>query len=194
MAGGRSAVERERLRHANRRGNFLGSLWGLDPKQSYLPKPFLEYRIVSAFGVGVAYDQLRVKTLDWGNAERTVTAGDGDLRMRGGQAFVFGRLANRTRLTPYARFGFAYYWSAFFESSGWATPTRSFEVSDTRGWVADAGVRVAAYRGLAVDASYEHQQLSDVKAAVRFTSGGRGTKGTFPVRNDAVALSLSYSF
>src|SRR5512138_1509825 len=33
--------------NANRSSNFLGSLWGLDVEQRYLPKPFLEYRIVS---------------------------------------------------------------------------------------------------------------------------------------------------
>jgi opacity protein-like surface antigen len=180
--------------NANRSGNFLGSLWGLDPKQSYVPGPFLEYRIVSAFGLGVAYNQLTVKTLDWGDAERTWTAGDGDLRMRGAQVFAFGRLANRTRVTPYVRVGFAYYWSAFFESPGWATPGRSFEVSDTKGWLAGAGLRAALWKGVGLEGCYEHEQLADVKAAVRFTSGGKGTKGAFPVRNDAVSLRLSYAF
>jgi opacity protein-like surface antigen len=180
--------------NANRSGNFLGSLWGLDPKQSYLPNPFLEYRIVSAFGLGVAYDQLTVKTLDWGDAERTWTAGDGDLRIRGAQVFAFGRFANRTRVTPYVRVGFGYYWSAFLESPGWAAPGRRFEVSDTKGWLAGAGLKVAVWKGVGLEGSYQHRQLSDVKAAVRFANGGKGTKGVFPVRSDAVALGLSYGF
>jgi opacity protein-like surface antigen len=180
--------------NANRSGNFLGSLWGLDVRQRYVPNPFLEYRIVSAFGVGAAYDQVRVKTLDWGNAERTVTAGDGDLRIRGAQVFAFGRFANRTRVTPYARIGFAYYWSAFFESPGWAVPGRAFEVSDTRGWLVGAGLRIALWRGIALDGSYEHLHLGDVEAAVRFASGGKGTKGAFPMRSDVASLGISYGF
>jgi hypothetical protein len=180
--------------NANRSGNFLGSLWGLDVRQSYVAKPFLEYRLVRAFGIGVAYDQLRVKTLDWANAERTATAGDGDLRARGGQVFAFGRYANRSRLTPYARLGFAYYWSAFFESGGWSTSGRWFEVSDTRGWLAGAGVRFAVWKGAGVEGYYEHLQLDQVEAAVRHASGGRSTKGAFPVRNDSLSLSLAYGF
>ncbi len=163
-------------------------------KQRYIPSPFLEYRIVSAFGVGAAYDQVRIKTLDWGNAEHTMTAGDGDLQIRGGQVFAFGRFANRTRVTPYARVGFAYYWSQFFESGGWAAPGRDFEVSDTRGWIVEAGVRVALWKGLTLDGSYQHLQLSDVKATARFQSAGRGAKGEFPVRSDVVALGLAYGF
>jgi len=178
----------------NRTGNFLGSLWGLDPKQSYVPLPVAEYRIVSAFGIGAAYDQLRIKTLDWGDAERTWTAGDGDLQLRGAQVFAYGRFANRTRVTPYARVGFAYYWSTFHESPGWAAPGRHFEVSDTHGWLAGAGLRVALWKGIGLDGCYEHRQLADVKAAVRFTNGGKGTKGIFPTRHDVAALGLSYKF
>ncbi len=163
-------------------------------RQRYVPKPFLEYRVVSALGLGVAYDQVRIETLDWGNAERTKTAGDGDLRARGAQVYAFGRFANRTRVTPYAQIGFAYYWSAFFESPGWAAPGRAFDVSDTRGWLAGAGLRVALWKGIAVDGSYQHLQLGDVAAAVRYASGGRGTKGAFPMRSDVVALGLSYGF
>ncbi len=180
--------------NANRQGNFLGSLWGLDPKQSYVPLPFLEYRVWSVLGVGVAYDQLRIRTLDWGDEARTWTAGDGDLRLRGAQAFVSARFSNRTRFTPYARAGFAYYWCRFLESPGWAAPGRHFEVEDTRGWLAGAGLRVRLWKGIALDGSYEHRQLREVQAVVRFSNGGKGTKGAFPTRNDVAALGLDYVF
>ena len=106
--------------NANLTGNFLGSLWGLDGKQHYFPNPFLEYRVISSFGVGAAYDQARAKTLDWANQEKLITAGDGDLQIRGLQTYLFGRYRNRSRATPYAQLGWGWYWSEFFESPGWS--------------------------------------------------------------------------
>jgi hypothetical protein len=179
--------------NSNKKGNFLGSLWGLDAQQRYVPSPFLEYRIVSAFGVGAAYDQVRVKTLDWGNAEHTMTAGDGDLQIRGVQVYAFGRFVNRTRVTPYGQIGFAHYWSRFFESAGWAAPGRYFEVGDTQGWLVSAGLRIALWKGIGLDGSYERLQLSDVNASAHFANGGR-TKGVFPVRSDVVAMGVIYGF
>jgi opacity protein-like surface antigen len=179
--------------NSNKRGNFLGSLWGLDAQQRYVPSPLVEYRIVAAFGVGAAYDDVKVKTLDWGNPEHTVTAGDGDLQIRGVQAYAFGRYANRTRASPYVEVGLAHYWSRFLESPGWAAPGRSFEVDDTRGWFLTAGVRVAVWRGLALDGSYERLQLGDVQAVAHLAGGGR-IKGAFPVRSNVVSLGVVYAF
>jgi opacity protein-like surface antigen len=179
--------------NSNKKGNFLGSLWGLDAQQQYVPLPLVEYRVVGAFGAGAAYDQVKIKTLDWANPERTVTAGDGDLEIRGVQAYAFGRYANRTRATPYVQVGFAHYWSRFLESPGWAAPGRYFEVDDTQGWFVTAGVRFAVGKGLAVDACYQRRQLGDIKAAAHLPGGGR-IKGVFPVRSNVVAVGVVYGF
>jgi hypothetical protein len=173
--------------------NFLGSLWGLDPLQRYVPAPFVEYRVVRGFGAGVAYDEARVKTLDWANDDHTATAGDGDLRLRGLQIYAFGRLRNRTRFTPFVRGGFSRYGSAFFEDPGWALPGRYFEVAGTHGWFADAGVRVALWRGIDLEASVEHSWLKDVDAKAHLQGGG-GRRGSFPLRNDALRLGAAYRF
>ena len=113
-------------------GNFLGSLWGLDVEQRTVPCPFLEYRVASIVGVGVSYDETRIKTLDWGTDDngRTFIAGDGDLRLRGVQAWAFARYPNRTRVTPQLRLGWSHYSSAFFEDPGWAQGGKSFDVQD----------------------------------------------------------------
>jgi opacity protein-like surface antigen len=179
--------------NSNKSGNFLGSLWGLDARQRYVPGPVLEYRIVGPFGVGAAYDRVRVKTLDWGNPEHTITAGDGDLEIRGAQAYAFGRYRNRTRATPYLQVGFAHYGSRFLESPGWAAPGRYFEVGATQGWLVTAGVRVAVWKGVAVDGSYQRLQLGDVEAVAHLAGGGR-VKGSFPVRSNVVSLGVFYGF
>jgi opacity protein-like surface antigen len=179
--------------NSNKRGNFLGSLWGLDAQQQYVPLPLVEYRVVRTFGVGVAYDQVRIKTLDWANPEHTMTAGDGDLEIRGVQTWAFGRWANRTRATPYLQVGFAHYWSRFLESPGWAAPGRYFEVESTQGWILTAGVRFAVGKGFALDGFYQRRQLDDVQAAAHLTGGGR-IKGVFPVRSNVVAVGVVYGF
>jgi opacity protein-like surface antigen len=179
--------------NSNKQGNFLGSLWGLDAQQQYLPLPLVEYRVVKTFGVGVAYDEMKIKTLDWANPEHTATAGDGDLEVRGVQAYAFGRYANRTRFTPYLHLGFAHYWSRFLESPGWAAPGRYFEVDDSQGWFVTAGVRFAVGKGLALDGCYQRRQLGDVQAAAHLVGGGR-IKGVFPVRSNVFAVGVVYGF
>lgn len=173
--------------------NFLGSLWGLDPQQGYVPLPFLEYRVVSVVGVGAAYDEARVKTLDWGNDEHTATAGDGDLRIRGLQVYAFGCYPNRTRVTPYIRAGWGRYWSAFFESPGWALPGRFFEVQDARGWFAGASISVALWKRVGMEASYEHLALADIEAKAHLQGGGH-KRGAFPMRSDALRVGVVYRF
>jgi hypothetical protein len=153
----------------------------------------VEYRVVRGFGAGVAYDEARIKTLDWASDDHTATAGDGDLRLRGLQIYAFGRLRNRTRFTPLFRGGFSRYGSAFFEDPGWALPGRYFEVQGTRGWFADAGVRVALWRGIDLDASVEHSWLKDVDAKAHLQNGG-GRRGAFPLRNDALRVGAAYRF
>ena len=179
--------------NANLAGNFLGSLWGLDARQHYVPSPFLEYRVVSSVGVGLAYDQARARTLDWTDETKTATAGDGDVEIRGLQLYVFGRYPNATRVTPHARVGYASYWSQFFVSPGWSAPGRRFEVDDTRGWLLAAGVSVALHRHLALDVSYQRTQLADVTARAYFNRN-RHRAGAFPMTYDALVAGLAYAF
>ncbi len=169
--------------------NFLGSLWGLDPQQSFVPAPFLEYRVYSGFGAGVAYDQDRVKTLDWGNAEKTATAGDGDLRIRGLQAYAFGRVPSVGPVTPAVRGGYSWYSSAFFEAPGW--PGQSFAVGDTRGFFLGVDASVAFWRHGAFEVSYEHQWLKDIGAKALFADGGR-KKGSFPMGSDVLRVGVAF--
>jgi opacity protein-like surface antigen len=179
--------------NANLEGNFLGSLWGLDAQQHYFPNSFLEYRVVSSFGVGFAYNQARAKTLDWANDQRSITAGDGDVQIRGLQVYVFGRYRNRTRVTPYANLGVSRYWSRFFESPGWSAPGRHFEVDDTSGWFAAVGCSVALWKHLEVDAIYSYSQIGDVTARA-YLRPNRYRRGAFPMRSDVLGIGVVYAF
>ncbi len=173
-------------------GNFLGSLWGVDPRQQYLPLPFLEYRIVSGFGAGVAYDQARGRTLDWGNAEQTVTAGDGDLEIRGIRPYLFAR-GPRWRLVPYAQVGLERYWSQFYVSSGWAAPGRHFEVDPTDGWFVAGGGMMSLSRHIRLDLQFRHSQTEAVVARA-YLLRNHHRSGAFPMRRDALGAGLSWAF
>jgi opacity protein-like surface antigen len=173
--------------------NFVGSLWGLDTEPRYVPFPFVEYRIVSVVGVGAAYDEALVKTLDWANADKTTTAGDGELRLRGLQVYAFASYPNRTRLTPYARVGYAHYWSTFLPTAEWLVPGRSFVVGDTQGWLVGASLRARLTKHLDFDVSYDHLGLEDVPATAHLLSGGERT-GAFPMRSDSLRTGLAYRF
>jgi hypothetical protein len=177
----------------NHAGNFLGSLWGLDARQRSWPSPFLEYRVVGAFGAGLAYDQARAHTLDWADAEHTVTAGDGDVEIRGLQLYVFARYPNPSRFTPHARLGLVCYRSRFHESPGWAAPGRHFEADDISGWFLAMGWGVALPWHTALDLSYRHTQVPGVSARA-YLNKNHNRAGVFPMTNDAVVAGLSYRF
>jgi opacity protein-like surface antigen len=183
----------------NAAGNFLGSLWGLDAKQHALPNPFVEYRLVSSFGLGLAYDQLRAKTLDWADTDRTVTIGDGDVEIRGGQVYAFGRYRTRSRFTPYANLGLARYWSRFLVLPSWTggKPGRVFQVDDTRGWFVTVGTRVALGRHVGLEAFYRREMIGDVTGRAYRNIINRPdvyVGGAFPMSNNRAGTGLAYTF
>jgi opacity protein-like surface antigen len=184
-------TDAEGFDNANLKGNFLGSLWGLDAVQHYFPSPYLEYRVASGFGLQLSYDQARAKTLDWANDDHTLTAGDGDVEIRGGTAAFVARYRNRTRLTPYASVGFAWYRSHFFTSPGWATPGRYFVVQNTDGWFVAAGLRFRVTPHVGADVAYRHSYVGDV-AARAYLRADHYRGGAFPMRRDVLDLGLSY--
>ncbi len=181
------------LDNGNLDGNFLGSLWGLDAQQRPIPLPFLEYRVVSRFGVGTAYDQARARTLDWADATQTTTAGDGDLQIRGLSAYVFGRGPRWGRLTPYGQIGLEWYWSHFYTLPGWAIPGRHFDAYSTDGWFFALGGSFALGRHLRLDAQLRHSQTDAVDArAYLLHNHYRG--GAFPMRRDALGGGMLWAF
>lgn len=181
------------LDNGNLDGNFLGSLWGLDAQNRPIPLPYLEYRVVSRFGVGAAYAQARAKTLDWADAAQTTTAGDGDLQIRGVSAYVFARGPSWGRLTPYGQIGLEWYWSRFYTLPGWAIPGRHFDAYSTDGWFLALGGDYALGKHLRLDAQLRHSQTDAVDArAYLLHNHYRG--GAFPMRRDALGVGVLWAF
>jgi hypothetical protein len=179
--------------NGNLSGNFLGSLWGIDAQQHYFPNPYIEYQVLSGLGVGVMYDELRVRTLDWANEEHTVTAGDGDLEVRGVGVYLLARYNNPTRYAPYLTFGYGWYKSHFFVTEAWAAAGRRFLVEDTQGWFVSGGCSVTLAKHIAVDVSARYSHLADVQARAQLV-GNRYRTGAFPMRYTALTLGVAYAF
>lgn len=186
--------------NTNIRGNYLGSLWGLDAEQHAFPDPFVEYGFRSWFGVGASYEQQRAKTLDWQHNDPTLPpVGDGELEVRGAQLYAFGRYPNHTPFTPRATVGRARYWSRFFTLPSWngGDPGKVLQVDDTWGWILSAGCRVALGRHAGLDVSYRRAQIGDVVARAYgdiIDNPDRYRKGAFPMRSRSLRLGIAYSF
>lgn len=181
------------LDNANLTTNFLGSLWGLDSQQSYVPSPFVEYRVFRGLAVGLEYDTQRAKTLDWADEDKVTTAGDGDVEIRGVQAYASWRVRLNRRWMPYASVGYSRYWSRFFVSPGWAGPGRYFVVEDTDGWSVGFGCRFTLDRRFGVDAGFRHLQVGAVDGRA-YLGSKRYRGGAFPMRSDAINVALVLGF
>ncbi len=184
----------------NTRGNYLGSLWGLDARQHVFPDPFVEYRVVSSVGVGASFDQRRARTLDWGdNVQRVAVFGDGDVEVRGVQAYAFGRYRIRMRVTPYGRIGIARYRSRFLVLPSWTggDPGRVIQVDDTSGWFFAVGSEVAVGHHAALDAFYRRSLVRDV--ATRDYNDiihrpQQHRSGAFPMHGHELGVGVAYTF
>ncbi|OQA26479.1 MAG: hypothetical protein BWY59_01366 [Verrucomicrobia bacterium ADurb.Bin345] len=182
--------------NSNIRGNFLGSIWGLEEEQSYLPKPYIQYLVIPYGGVGLGYDAMTIKTVDWGDDARTFKSSDGDLTVQGAAFYLFGRYPNETRFTPFAEVGFVYYMADFDEDSEWKAtgPGYRFEVDDTSGNYIALGCNVQIYEQWFMNIYFRRLFEATVDGKAHFGPGYRPRSGSFPLENDAWGLGVSYQF
>ena len=177
--------------------NFIGSIWGLEEKQSYIPKPYVQYAIIKYAGVGLSYDELTVKTVDWGNLEGTVKGGDGDCVIRGPAVYVFGRYPNSTWFTPFIELGYVKYFADFKETAAWAAvaPGYRFEVDDTESHYFAAGCDVRITDQWQAGIYYRRLYDAHVDARAYFTPGPQvGRYGSFPFDSRQFGVGVSYRF
>ncbi len=184
--------------NSNPGNNFLGSLWGLDETQDYLPRLYAQYAFIPYFGIGATYDQLVAQTRDTPVEEKNWTTGDGDLHLWGPMFYLFARYPNATRFTPLAELGWAYYFTHFSESYEWASggPYWRFETEDTSGYFLGLGVDVALTDQWHVNAYFRSTFGVEVDARALFSKGPRpnARAGSFPMEYDMLGLGISYCF
>lgn len=183
--------------NSNVRGNFIGSVWGLDENQDYLPRLNLSYWFNRYVGLGLTYDQVSAKTKDWGNIENTVTSSDGDVNIWGPMVYVSGRAPNSTLCTPFAELGWATYTASFDESASWAAtaPGYRFEVDNTSGFYLGLGLDFEINSNWSVDVYWRQMNNAEVDARAYFTPSSRvGRYGAFPMDYDMYGIGVNYHF
>ncbi len=188
---------RGRLENTNIRGNFVGSVWGLDEIQHYTPRLYLIALPIPYVGAGLTYDQISARTVDWGDEEKSFRASDGDLETWGPTFFIQARWPNATRLTPFAEWGRTKYFADFQEDPDWAAvaPGYRFEVDDTYGTMHALGCEYAITPNWSVHAYWRRLRGASVAARAYFTPGPRvGRAGAFPIEYDMYALGTAYHF
>ena len=188
---------RGRYSNNNIKGNFIGSVWGLDEEQDYIPRLHFQFMVNPYWGLGITYDQVGAKTVDWGNLEGTETSSDGTVNISGPMAYLTGRYPNSTKTTPFVELGWAQYSASFDTNPAWAAtaPGYRFEVDDTRGNFLGFGVDIAIYKRCALSLYYRRMNNAEVDARAYFTPGSRvGRSGAFPMEYDMFGLGVTCWF
>jgi hypothetical protein len=184
-------------RNRNIDENYIGSLWGLDEIQDYIPRVYAQYALTPYFGVGATYDHIEARTLDSGDPLKNGDPGDGTLEIYGPLFYLFARYPNSTRFTPMAEVGWAYYFSQFNESPEWAAvgPGYRFEVDDTAGYYLALDVDMAITRCWHCDIYWRCMFGPEVDARAYFHPGNKvGREGSFPMEYQMAGLGVAYRF
>lgn len=187
------------LDNANWEGhiNYVGSLWGLDEIQDYLPRLYVQFALNPYTGAGIAYDYLGARTMDWGNAEKTRLGTDGDLHLHGFLYYVFLRYPVIFGITPFCEVGGAWYQAEFRESARWAAigDGYRFEVDNANGYFLGLGVSAVLPGDWSVNLYW--RQMFDVEVGARayFEPGPKaGRAGSFPMEYRMLGLGAAYHF
>ncbi len=178
--------------------NLLGTIYGLEMKQNYMPLQFYaRYFVNEYFGFELGYDQLKAKTL---TPDRYGT--DGDVSLRGITLGVMGFYHNASEFTPYAGLGLEFLSADFSEARHWATSwggvrKREMVVDDVQAIFVAVGVMWALHDRWNVDFSAKYMGNADADVVFNgYTYGVLDTvqKGHYPLNNWCFQLGVSYNF
>ena len=177
-------------------GSFIGSLNQTTEEQD--PAPFyiyLEYAITPYFGLGISYDQFKVKTLDSGG-------GDGTFDLSGPILYGFGRFENGSAYTPFAEIGVAFYGVDFNPRDEWtfsdggSNVINRFETENTTGFVLGGGLDIQIIEHLSANI-YLRYVATDIDVDYYFTPNSNTNPtatATFPGDHFAYGIGLKYTF
>lgn len=177
--------------------NFLGSIWGLDAIQDYLPRLYVQFALTPFMGIGISYDQIGAETVDWANADKTRTASDGDLHLKGGLLYAFFRYPLWIGITPFGELGAAWYRSQLTERAVWRSYGEGFrlDVDNARGYFLGLGMNVALTENWALNVYFRQTFDLDVKARAYFSPESTPNRvGAFPMEYRMLGAGVAYLF
>lgn len=177
--------------------NYIGSLWGLDENQNYLPRPYFQWVVNDYFGLGVSYDYLTMKTVDWANEEKTRTGSDGDLFSHGCLFYVFVRYPLFFGIAPFGELGGAWYKVDFTESAKWVSRGDEYriKVDNASGYYIGLGLNANISRDWSLNLYWRQMYDAEADARAFFSpSSSPNRVGSFPMEYRMMALGAAFHF
>lgn len=173
-------------------GSFLGSLTGLEEEQNYAPYNFfINYAILPWMGIGLSYQQVEVRTIDF-------KGGDGNFNADGPSPYLFFRYLNESRFTPYGEIGLVLWSISFDPLPEWSEGgRRQFVVEDDVGFFLAGGVDYEVVEHVFLDFQIRYV-TGDAQTEFYFENperiGEPNATGDFPLEHVAVALGAKWRF
>jgi outer membrane protein W len=186
-------------------GTYLGTIYALDEKQSYVPdKLFLTYFFSKHFGLELAYDSIETETMATSGTWETLKT-DGDAMLSGPTLSLLARLPNNTA-TPYVGIGVGFLNGDFDEDASWASEywydgtvlrERVMIVDSVTALLLTAGATRNLDKNWFLDCSVQYVQADPDVTFQGFLNGindNVNQTGHFPMSNVAFRLGIGYTF
>jgi opacity protein-like surface antigen len=184
-------------------GTYLGTIYGLDEEQDYLPnKFFLAYYFNHYLGLELAYDSIEAETVAW-NTSTGSKKTDGNVTLSGPTVSLIAKYPNTTRFTPYLGLGLGFFSGDFDRDSAWAYSdwgtsdrNRYMIVDDVTALFVNAGFIWKFNQNWYIDTSLQYLHADPDATFYGYTDDVCDTvqTGHFPLDNVSLRLGIGYSF
>ena len=148
-------------------GSFVGTITEITEDQDNAPdKAYVQYRLMrTPFWIGVSYDHVSARTMDDSDGDGIADRGGGDgfVDMEGLIPYIQAAWDNKTRVTPFAQIGFAFYNADFKADSNWSDGgRRRMNLDDTTGVEFSGGLNLRLYKNISADVFARYMKVDDI--------------------------------
>lgn len=158
-------------------GSYFGTITRIYEKQDEWPnKAYLQYRIMnSPVWVGVSYDHVAAQSQDDLSLVPDGSGSDGYEDLQGVVPYIQAAWDNKTRVTPYAQIGLAFYQAKFKPNSWGGDGMRWVSAkSNVNGLQLGGGVDVRLYKNLSLDLFADYMKIDDITGDWYYAYGAHG--------------------
>ena len=178
-------------------GSYFGTITEITEVQDHSPdKVYLQARLPhTPLWLGVSYDHVTARTMDDGNGDGVadMSGGDGNEEIKGFIPYLQAVWDNKTRFTPYAEVGYAFYQAKFLPNS-WGNNGQRYvdATSSVNGFELGGGLGVRLYKNLSADFYARSMTVDDITGDWYFNYG-RNYGGPFVMTMSYVAYGAGLS-
>jgi len=178
-------------------GSFFGTITQITEKQDGWPnKAYIQYRLFkSPVWLGVSYDHVVAHTMDDLSIVPDGSGSDGDEEIQGAIPYLQAAWDNKTRLTPYAQAGMAFY-QAKFHPNSWGDNHERWVAakSNVTGIELGGGLNVRLYKNLSADLFAKYMKVDDITGDWYYAYGIHGGPFIMTMSYVAYGAGLNWRF